>query len=55
MRVRQHAITRAAGLCIKINDHTQYGDLAKVLETIKGIDPWGTNDKRTVPLKTERG
>jgi hypothetical protein len=36
MRVRQHAITRA-GLCIKINDHTQYDDLwATVLETIKG-------------------
>jgi hypothetical protein len=36
MRVRQHAITRAAGLCIKINDHTQYDDLTTVLETIKG-------------------
>jgi hypothetical protein len=49
-RVRQHAITRAAGLCIKINDHTKY-DLYNGTGNDQGIDPWGANDTRTVPLK----
>jgi hypothetical protein len=41
---------RAAGLCIKINDHNNTTTFTTVLETIRDR-PVGANDTRTVPLK----